>query len=78
MLDKDNIKDSTDIMFDNPLFSAAGMADVAGVVKEDGTTLSGAIMEKLRRVNPFKTPTETNCNSILGQISKASADLNNA
>jgi hypothetical protein len=95
MLDKDNIKDATDIMFDKRSFGADGIfatgdAGAGGVdadssssslnsvnvVKNDGTTLASSVMEKIKSKFPTITPTDENCDSVLGQISKASADLN--
>jgi hypothetical protein len=79
MVDKDDIKDATDTMFDNSSFGIGGISttDTGGLIREDGTTFTSALLAKAKRIFPLKKPTQENCESDLGQISKATSELSN-
>jgi hypothetical protein len=89
MLDKDNLKDATDIMFDDPSFApaadsgaagaAAGAAEgAAGGIIENGSDMKGAMANTINKIKGKILPTKESCATGKDAILNAGKDLNDS
>jgi hypothetical protein len=84
MLDKDNLKDATDVMLDDPSFApaagtVAGAAiDAVGGIIENGSDIKGAMANTIDKIKGKILPTKESCATGKDAILNAATDLNDS